>query len=245
MENKNRAGIPVMLKKAFSSNGSILIVLLLFLFCGIRFGNGFLNATNLLNIVKQMSITGIAAIGINFVIISGGRDLSCGSIAAVSAIIAAFLTPYGTIPAVLGGLAVGLVFGLFNGFIITYMSVTPLIGTLGTQWAIRSIALLLNNNTSVAIDESLSPFVFIGRGDLFGFLPMPTVIFGCLLVAGHILLKHTCFGRHVMAIGGQEESAVMMGLPTKRTKMGVYLLSGLMASTAGLVLCSRMGCGQP
>lgn len=103
MENKNRAGIPVMLKKAFSSNGSILIVLLLFLFCGIRFGNGFLNATNLLNIVKQMSITGIAAIGINFVIISGGRDLSCGSIAAVSAIIAAFLTPYGTIPAVLGG----------------------------------------------------------------------------------------------------------------------------------------------
>lgn len=245
MENKNRAGIPVTLKKAFSSNGSILIVLLLFLFCGIRFGNGFLNATNLLNIVKQMSITGIAAIGINFVIISGGRDLSCGSIAAVSAIIAAFLTPYGTIPAVLGGVAVGLVFGLFNGFIITYMSVTPLIGTLGTQWAIRSIALLLNNNTSVAIDESLSLFVFIGRGDLFGFLPMPTVIFGCLLVAGHILLKHTCFGRHVMAIGGQEESAVMMGLPTKRTKMGVYLLSGLMASTAGLVLCSRMGCGQP
>lgn len=148
MESKNRAGVPVMLKNAFSSNGSILIVLLLFLFCGIRFGTDFLNATNLLNIVKQMSITGIAAIGINFVIISGGRDLSCGSIAAVSAIIAAFLTPYGILPALLGGLAVGLVFGLFNGFIITYMGVTPLIGTLGTQWAIRSIALPLNNNTS-------------------------------------------------------------------------------------------------
>lgn len=245
METTHQSNTLSKLKAIVTSNGSILIVLFLFGFCGFQFGSSFLNSTNLLNVVRQMSITGIAAIGINFVIISGGRDLSCGSIAAVTAIIASFLTPYGIVPTILGGLAVGLVFGAFNGFIITYMGVTPLIGTLGTQWAIRSIALLLNNNTSVAIDESLKSFVFLGRGNLFGFLPMPTVIFCALLVVGHVMLKYRRFGRYVLAIGGLEESAVMMGLPTQKTKMGVYIFSGLMASMAGLVLCSRMGCGQP
>ena len=144
MNEKKNAGAASALKRALSSNGSILIVLLLLLYCGLRFRGDFLNPTNLLNILRQLSITGIAAIGVNFVIISGGRDLSVGSVAAVTAVIAAFLTPYGLLPTLLGGLAVGLLFGLFNGFIITYLGVTPLIGTLGTQWAVRSIALLLN-----------------------------------------------------------------------------------------------------
>lgn len=245
MNEKKNAGAASALKRALSSNGSILIVLLLLLYCGLRFRGDFLNPTNLLNILRQLSITGIAAIGVNFVIISGGRDLSVGSVAAVTAVIAAFLTPYGLLPTLLGGLAVGLLFGLFNGFIITYLGVTPLIGTLGTQWAVRSIALLLNNNTSVAIDEGLGAFVFLGRGTIFGFLPASAVVFGVLLAIGHIMLNHTRFGRYVMAIGGQEESAVMMGLPTRRTKMLVYILCGAMASMAGLVLCARMGAGQP
>ena len=135
MNEKKNAGAASALKRALSSNGSILIVLLLLLYCGLRFRGDFLNPTNLLNILRQLSITGIAAIGVNFVIISGGRDLSVGSVAAVTAVIAAFLTPYGLLPTLLGGLAVGLLFGLFNGFIITYLGVTPLIGTLGTQWA--------------------------------------------------------------------------------------------------------------
>lgn len=245
MNEKKNAGAASALKRALSSNGSILIVLLLLLYCGLRFRGDFLNPTNLLNILRQLSITGIAAIGVNFVIISGGRDLSVGSVAAVTAVIAAFLTPYGLLPTLLGGLAVGLLFGLFNGFIITYLGVTPLIGTLGTQWAVRSIALLLNNNTSVAIDEGLGAFVFLGRGTIFGFLPASAVVFAVLLAIGHIMLNHTRFGRYVMAIGGQEESAVMMGLPTRRTKMLVYILCGAMASMAGLVLCARMGAGQP
>ena len=245
MNERKYGGVVSALKRMLSSNGSILIVLLLLLYCGFRFRGDFLNATNLLNILRQLSITGIAAIGVNFVIISGGRDLSVGSVAAVTAVIAAFLTPYGLIPALLGGLSVGLVFGLFNGFIITYLGVMPLIGTLGTQWAVRSIALLLNNNTSVPIDESLESFVFLGRGTVLGFLPTSTVVFAVRLVAGHIVLNYTRFGRYVMAIGGQEESAVMMGLPTRKTKMMVYILCGLMASMAGLVLCSRMGAGQP
>ena len=245
MNEKKNAGAASALKRALSSNGSILLVLLLLLYCGLRFRGDFLNPTNLLNILRQLSITGIAAIGVNFVIISGGRDLSVGSVAAVTAVIAAFLTPYGLLPTLLGGLAVGLLFGLFNGFIITYLGVTPLIGTLGTQWAVRSIALLLNNNTSVAIDEGLGAFVFLGRGTIFGFLPASAVVFAVLLAIGHIMLNHTRFGRYVMAIGGQEESAVMMGLPTRRTKMLVYILCGAMASMAGLVLCARMGAGQP
>ena len=245
MNEKKNAGAASALKRALSSNGSILIVLLLLLYCGLRCRGDFLNPTNLLNILRQLSITGIAAIGVNFVIISGGRDLSVGSVAAVTAVIAAFLTPYGLLTTLLGGLAVGLLFGLFNGFIITYLGVTPLIGTLGTQWAVRSIALLLNNNTSVAIDEGLGAFVFLGRGTIFGFLPASAVVFAVLLAIGHIMLNHTRFGRYVMAIGGQEESAVMMGLPTRRTKLLVYILCGAMASMAGLVLCARMGAGQP
>ena len=103
----------------------------------------------------------------------------------------------------------------------------------------------MNNNTSVAIDEGLGAFVFLGRGTIFGFLPASAVVFAVLLAIGHIMLNHTRFGRYVMAIGGQEESAVMMGLPTRRTKMLVYILCGAMASMAGLVLCARMGAGQP
>lgn len=232
------------INKQLSKNGSSLICLALFLFCAFRFGSNFLSLTNLTNLIRQISITGVAAIGVNVVIIAGGRDLSVGSTATVAAMAAALASRYGLLPAIVAPLVVGLLFGLLNGYIISCMKVVPLIATLGMQLAARSVALLMNNNNSIAVEEGLRSFLFIGRGSILG-IPVPAIIFLALLLMGHVLLNRTKFGRAAYAIGGQEESAAMMGVPVTAMKIKIYAFCGLMAGIAGIILSARMGAGQP
>nr|WP_122011820.1 ABC transporter permease [Maliibacterium massiliense] len=225
-------------------NGPVMVLAALFLFSCIAFGTNFFSYTNLSNLIRQVSIMGLAAIGINFVIISGGRDLSVGSVCAVAAMVMAYLSPYGFFPAVLGALAAGVLLGLINGLVITRLGVQPFIATLGMQLGARGIALLMNGELSIPVDESMTSITFIGRGYIAG-IPVPALLFvGCVMLA-YFVARRTRFGRAVYAIGGNEESAAMMGLRINRTKVIVYMISGLTTALAAVVLTSRLGAGLP
>ncbi len=210
------------------------------------YGTKFLNfQRNLKNVLHYASLLGIMGVGVNLSHIIGGRDLSVGAVAACTSMFCAIAAPYGFIPSILLGLVVGAAFGLFNGFIIARYNVQPFIATLGTQLAARGIALLMNNEYSIALPSTATALKFMGNGQLFGIIPMPTVIFLTLVIVFSIVMKHTPLGRAIYAVGGNAEAAEMMGIRVFRIKVITYLLSGLLAALAGCTLCGHINAGQP
>lgn len=205
----------------------------------------FLRPENLLNVFRQISINGIIAVGMTFVIITGGIDLSVGSVLALSAVVACnFAHPdtYPVIVPILVGLLVGLLCGAFNGIIISFGKVAPFIVTLGMLTIARGITLVYTSGRPV-IDLSES-YGQIGGGYLAG-IPLPIYILIIVSIIGMFILKSTKFGRHVYAVGGNELAARVSGLNTKAVKIGVYAISGMMAGLAGIVLSSRVLAGSP
>lgn len=227
-----------------SKNGPIVILLVLFIGSCIAFGENFFSAYNLTNLLRQISVAAIASIGINFVIIAGGRDLSVGAVCAVASMVTAYLSPYGFFVATGAALACGVALGLLNGLIITKLGVQPFIATLGTQLGAKGIALLINNEASIAIEENAAIFNWIGRDYILG-IPVPVIIMLLVVAAAYLVSKYTRFGRSVYAVGGNEESAVMMGVLVDRTKILVFAISGLTAALAAVVLTCRLGAGLP
>ena len=225
-------------------NGPLVVLVSLFLFSCAAFGSRFFQLINITNLLRQISISGLAAIGINFVIISGGRDLSVGAICAVCGMIMAILSPFGFFPAIIGGLVTGAAFGLLNGIIITKFGIPPFITTLGTQLGARGVALLMNRELSIPVDETKRSITFIGRGFVFD-MPVPVIIFIVALIIAYIISTRTRLGRAFYAIGGNEESAVMMGIRIDRTKILVYIISGVCTALAAIVLTARLGAGIP
>jgi ribose transport system permease protein len=185
----------------------------------------------------------LVALGMCFVIITGGIDLSVGSTAALSSVVAALLSPYGIMPGLLGGLAAGFAVGFCNAFIITRLNILPFITTLATMLAASGCALLLAGNQSVSVSYE-SGFVELGQGDFLGF-PIPAWIALIAYLLGSLVLNLTSFGRTVLAIGGNEDAARLMGLPANRVKALVYLASGSLSGLAGVVLAAQFGAGQP
>jgi ribose transport system permease protein len=178
-----------------------------------------------------------------FVIMTGGIDLSVGSTAALGSVVAAILSPYGAVPGLLGGMAAGLAIGLLNGLIVTRLGILPFITTLATMLAASGTALLLAGNQSVSVSYETS-FTDLGQGDFLGF-PIPAWIALAAYLAGSLALNYTAFGRHVLAVGGGEDAARLMGLPADRTKLVVYAASGSLAGLAGVILAAQFGAGQP
>ena len=209
---------------------------------------GFFSSTNALNVLRQMSVLAIAAFGSSFVIFSGGLDLSIGSNAALSGVIAAMAARALSFPgsAELSwglGVAVGALFGLVNSQIIIRLNISPIITTLGTLTVGRGLALLLTGGVSLfGVPES---FQGLGRGFLIpAVLPVPVIIMAVLLVASALVLRRTPFGLYVYAIGGNEEAARLSGVPVRLVKSGVYVIGGAAAGLAGVILASRLGSGQ-
>jgi ribose transport system permease protein len=166
-----------------------------------------------------------------------------GSTAALGSVVAALLSPYGVLPGLLGGLAAGLAVGACNAFIITRLNILPFITTLATMLAASGCALLLAGNQSVSVSYE-SGFTELGQGDLLGF-PVPAWIALVAYLVGSLVLNLTSFGRTVLAIGGNEDAARLMGLPANRVKALVYLASGGLAGLAGVILAAQFGAGQP
>lgn len=208
--------------------------------------NAFARPANLINILKQASINGILAAGMMFVIISGGIDLSVGSIVALSGVIAASFAHPGEfpfiVPLVLAIIVGGLV-GLVNGIGVAYGSIPPFIVTLGTMTIVRGIALIAANGQPVfGVTDA---FESLAGGFVLGFIPNLVVYFVIITLILAFILTSTVFGRRVYAIGGNEIAAKVSGINVERVKVAVYTLCGILAGFAGILLASRIISGNP
>ncbi len=222
--------------------GVLLALIALIVFGWMRYEN-FLGSFNVLSVLRYNSMFALVALGMCFVIITGGIDLSVGSTAALGSVVAALLSPYGVVPGLLGGLAAGLAVGACNALIITRLNILPFITTLATMLAASGCALLLAGNQSVSVSYE-SGFTELGQGDFLGF-PIPAWIALAAFLLGSLVLNLTSFGRTVLAIGGNEDATRLMGLPAERVKALVYLASGGLAGLAGVILAAQFGAGQP
>lgn len=222
--------------------GVTIALLGLVLFGWLRYEN-FLSEYNVLSFLRYNSMFALIALGMCFVIVTGGIDLSVGAVAALSSVVAAHLSSYGLIEGVLGGVATGLLVGSVNALVITRLRILPFIATLATMLAANGTALLLGNNQSVSVSYDTA-FTSFGQGDLLGF-PVPAWVALFAYIVGWLVLEHSASGRRILAVGGGEESARLMGLQVDRLKMAVYVASGGLAGLSGVILAAQLGAGQP
>lgn len=204
----------------------------------------FLTVNNLLNVVRQSSIIGIMAVGVTFVILSGGIDLSVGSVMAVSGMIAAgsMQNGAGIGAAILIALAVGIAAGLVNGLLVTAAGITPFVVTLGMMSIARGATLIYSQG--YPISGFTDTFRFIGGGYILG-IPFPVIIFLGTVVVAWAVLTQTRLGRYTYAIGGNEETVKLSGINSSFFKTMVYVISGATAGISALILTSRLNSAGP
>ncbi|MFP5076653.1 ABC transporter permease [Rhizobium sp. YIM 134829] len=222
--------------------GVLVALAALILFATLRYDN-FLSPFNILSFLRYNSMFALIALGMCFVIITGGIDLSVGGVAAFASVVSAFASPYGWAAGLLAGMAAGLAFGVVNGLVITRMRIQPFIATLAAMLASYGLALLLADNQSVSVSYDTA-FTMLGQDDLLGF-PIPAWIALVAFVLGWVFLERLPAGRHVLAVGDGEATALLMGLKVRRTVFSVYAVSGLLAGLAGTILAAQFGAGQP
>jgi ribose transport system permease protein len=224
--------------------GALVLLVLVCVIATARY-EAFLTPENLLNVLRQNSMLGIIALGMTFVILTGGIDLSVGSLLAVAGVIAANLADRGLVIALIAAVAATTVLGLINGVVIAKARIQPFIVTLGMMIAARGIALAVTNEQNVRIPATATEFAWLGQGLIAGFLPVPILILLIVFAIGWLILNYTRFGRHVFALGDNDEAARLMGLNIDRVTILVYTISGLLAGLAGVILASRLYTGSP
>jgi len=233
----------VALQRFVRSYGLVLILVIITLtFTAIQ--SAFLSLENIIGILYQVSLVGTMAICSTFVIISGGIDLSVGPILAMAGLYAVFnLTDGGQllIPAILIGLLTGLVCGLLNGLAVSALRLPAIIVTLASMSIFRGFALITGGSTSHAVPGP-DAFLFIGQGKIAG-LPFPIFIFAAVALIMLFIQTRTRFGLNVFALGENEEAARLCGLPVTRTRLLVYVISGIGAAIGGLMLTSQTNTG--
>lgn len=224
-------------------SGSVL-VLLIFIAALILTTNDFLTLTNLDNLVRQVAVFAILSVGELFVILTGGIDLSVGSILGLSGGVTALILASGASVtlAILVGLGIGLAIGLINGLLVTRLKLPPFIATLGMLGVARGLVLLLTGAKTIApLPDSFSAIAngfFLGLPSLFWILILVTII-------AAFVLGRTIFGRYVYAVGSNAESSRLSGVPVNYVLLGVYCISGLLSGFAGVLTASRLGAGIP
>ena len=244
---------PRMIKHSLSrrilhNHSGVVSIAVFFIFCCVAFTfatDDFMSRFNWLNILRQSAPLLIVAAAMTLVITTGGIDLSVGStLALVGALSAIALNSWGwPWPVVLiAGLAMGAFIGAINGYFIAYEGIPAFIVTLATLAVIRGVALLLTQGYSIPIPAD-SDFVWLGRAWVFG-LPLPAIIGVVALIVGHVLLNHTRFGRYVTAIGANKEGVRRAGVNTRSMTLWVYMLSGMAAALAGMIITARLGSGS-
>jgi inositol transport system permease protein len=228
----------------FQKYGMALVFVVMFVLMSIL-SPAFLNARNLMNVVRQISIIAISGFGVTMIIITTGIDLSIGSvIALVSVITASFAHPneYPLFVPIIMGLLVGGFAGLINGTLVAKGKLPAFIATLGMMITARGVALIYSDGKPIT--NFTDAFDFIGRGYLFG-IPFPIYVLALAAVVSHIILGHTKFGKYVYAIGGNEQAARISGINVDKYKIMIYSYAGLMSGIAGILLTSRISAGQP
>lgn len=204
----------------------------------------FLTMNNILNVFRQVSINALIAFGMTFVILTGGIDLSVGSILALSGALTAGLMTAGIAPmlAVVIGVLLGAVMGAVNGFIISKGKVAPFIATLATMTIFRGLTLVYTEGRPITGFGS-DAFSLLGSGYFF-FIPIPVIWMVIVFAILYFILKKTAFGRRVYAIGGNEEASILSGIKVDKIKIMIYTISGVLAALAGIILTSRLNSAQ-
>lgn len=203
----------------------------------------FLTPGNMLNVIRQISIFGILAIGQTFVILTAGIDLSVGSILALVVVLVGGLLPdYGVVLTILAGLTAGTLVGVFNGLGVTKGNVQPFVMTLGTLGVARGLAFMYTGGMPIPVLNDT--FLFIGNGYLLG-IPVPGLIFILLVIISSLILHFTPFGRYIYAIGSNQEAARLSGIKVDLVKTSVYALCGFMAAISGILFASQLAVAPP
>jgi ribose transport system permease protein len=206
----------------------------------------FLEPLNILNLLRQVSINALIAFGMTFVILTGGIDLSVGSILALSSAFVANMLVAGFDPvlAIIIGCLLGGVMGMINGIMITKGKMAPFIATLATMTIFRGLTLVYTDgNPITGLGDSMT-FQLFGRGYQFG-IPVPAITMTITFAILWIVLHKTAFGRKTYAIGGNEKAAIVSGIKVSRVKIMIYSLAGLLSALAGAILTSRLNSAQP
>ncbi|MEG1515925.1 MAG: ABC transporter permease [Clostridia bacterium] len=221
-----------------------LILLLVIVFFSLM-SKSFLRTKNILNICRQVSMIGICSVGMTMVLLTGGIDISIGSLIALSGVVSAKLIAemgWPIYPSLLVGVAVSVVCGLISGVMVAKFAVPALIATLAMQTMARGVAFILTAGIPVyGLPESIK---VLGQGYFLG-VPIPVCIMVIVFFIGWWLLEQTTFGRHVYALGGNEEVARLSGISVFKRKIQIYALSGLFAGISGAIMLSRINSGQP
>lgn len=232
------------LAQAVVRDYSVAVVFLLFAAVAAVLSPHFLTRANLLNVLRQVADIGIVAAGEMLVIVTGGIDLSVGSVVAMVSVLSMMVQHYGVAAMFLVGLAAGTAAGLFNGLLVTGGRVAPFVATLSMMAVAKGIALIVTNGQPVYGPYSQNAFYWLGNGHI-GPVPTPIALLVATYLLGHLTLQYTAFGRNLLAVGGNEEAARLAGVRVDRVKLAAYTLSGLAAATGSLVISSRMNTGSP
>jgi inositol transport system permease protein len=234
----------------------VLILVGLVILISILTGGIFLRIDNLLNVLRQISVIGIIALGVTMVIITAGIDLSSGAVVAIVSVAVAGLlqapdaadrlfkggSPWPVVPVILIGLAVGVVIGMINGLMVSKLKIPPFIATLGMMTFARGWAFIYSQGRPRG--SLVDAFQVIGQGTVLG-IPNPAIILIVCVVITYVILQHTLWGRYTFALGSNLQAAVVSGIKIDRYLILVYTFAGFLAAVAAIVLTARIGSGQP
>ncbi len=238
MSSKNKVWINYLL-----DYGIVIVLFAILAIFSISSGK-FFSVTTAIVIMRQVAITGVIAVGMTFVMITGGIDLSVGAVAGVAGVLAAVLMLAGVpvVGACAVSVLVGALFGFFNGISVCALNIPPLIGTLGMMTTLRGIAYLLSGGIPVyGFDKN---FKYLAQGSLMR-VPYPVLIMLFVCLIGWIVLTKTPIGRYIYGVGGNEEASRLSGINVRGVKYFVYIVSGFLSGLAGLLLLARTNSGQP
>ena len=251
MDEKKKVATPAprnaFMTFVFENMGILAALVVLCLVLGIFPGTSeyFVTVKNLFNVLRQISTNLLLACGMTMVIILGGIDLSVGSVIALSGVLAAggvvrYNLPI--VPAMLLGVLIGIIFGLFNGFVISKTTIPPFIVTLATMNIARGLAGVYTGGSPVRVVTK--EWQWIGAGYVVG-VPVPVIIMIIVFIISLLIINRTKMGRYIYAVGGNNLAATYSGINVSTVKFFVYTYSGIMAGLAGIILASRMYSGQP
>ena len=222
------------------SKYALLLVFIILCVVFTILSDSFLTIGNITDVVRSNSISGLLAVALTYVMISGGIDLSIESVTALTGIVAGSLS-FNPVLAVITALAIGVFIGLFNGLLLVKTGVQPFIFTLAMSRLLRGVILIFTKGANIY--DVGNSFKTIARSSL-GPLPTPIIIFSVIVIITYLALNKAKYGRYVYAVGGNEEAARLSGIKTRKIKVSTYLISSVLAALAGIMLTSRVAAAE-
>jgi ribose/xylose/arabinose/galactoside ABC-type transport system permease subunit len=231
--------------REYASRSSPFIGLVVVFVIGALISPFFLTLENLANFARTSSIMGFVAIGMTFVILCGSIDLSVSSVFSLSGFLFILFSKYSIALAICVPLAAGLVVGLFNGVLITWLSIPAFVATLATMIFLRGLVLVVTNETTFRVAGLSSVLSFLGRGMIFKYISFPLLMFIAAIVVASFVLRRRPIGRAMYIVGGNAEAARMMGVSVLGTMTAAHVICSVMAAFGGIFLASRVGAAYP